>query len=201
MDLSVTGKFIKEQRKAKNLTQLELAEKLLVSEKTISKWECGNGFPDTALILPLCKELDITANELLSGEKLNSKTYVENAESNLIELKAQNEYKAKFLLNLEIVLGYISSVFLFSLVLVAAYANLDTWLRVLLIIVGFVHFLLGVCFCLLIEKDAGFYECKYCHHKHIPSFKSIFFASHIGRTRYLKCPNCSKKSWQKKVIK
>ena len=68
MDLKVIGEFIKQQRKAKGLTQVELAEKLLVSEKTISKWECGNGFPDTSLILPLCKELDISANELLSGK-------------------------------------------------------------------------------------------------------------------------------------
>ena len=70
MDLKETGLCIKEQRKNKNLTQAELAEKLNVSEKTVSKWECGNGFPDTSIMLPLCEVLEISANELLSGKKL-----------------------------------------------------------------------------------------------------------------------------------
>ena len=87
MDLKAIGNFIKAQRKEKGLTQAKLATKLLVSEKTISKWECGYGFPDTSLILPLCKELDITANELLSGKKLSSEEYQTEAEKNLINLK------------------------------------------------------------------------------------------------------------------
>ena len=70
MDLGIIGKFIQERRKAKKLTQVQLSEILEVSEKTISKWESGRGFPDTTLILPLCKVLDITANELLSGKLL-----------------------------------------------------------------------------------------------------------------------------------
>ena len=70
MDLSVTGKFISERRKEKGLTQVKLAEKLNVSEKTISKWECGKGFPDTTLILPLCEILENSANELLSAKLL-----------------------------------------------------------------------------------------------------------------------------------
>ena len=65
MNLQIIGRFIKEQRKIRGMTQAELAEKICVSEKTISKLECGNGFPDTSLMLPLCKELGITANELL----------------------------------------------------------------------------------------------------------------------------------------
>ena len=58
MDLKQIGCLIKEQRKAKGLTQSQLAQKLCVSEKTISKWECGGGFPDASLMLPLCKALD-----------------------------------------------------------------------------------------------------------------------------------------------
>ena len=81
MDLKQTGLFIREQRKAKKLTQVQLALKLNVSEKTISKWECGKGFPDTSLILPLCTELGISANELLSAKKLpTEKEYKETAE-------------------------------------------------------------------------------------------------------------------------
>jgi len=86
MDLKIIGKFIQEQRKSKNLTQVQLSQIIGVSEKTISKWECGNGFPDTTLILPLCKALDISANELLSGKRLETNNYKDHAEDNLITL-------------------------------------------------------------------------------------------------------------------
>ena len=201
MDLKVIGEFIKTQRKAKKLTQIKLAEKLLVSEKTISKWECGNGFPDTSLILPLCKELDISANELLSGKKLTSEEYQIQAENNLLTLKSQQEQSHKFLLTLESVLGYMSSITFIILIFVASFVNLPTWVRIILIVIGFIHIVIGIHFCLTIEKDAGYYECQHCHNKYIPTYKQVMFSMHHGRTRYMKCPKCQKKSWQKKVIK
>lgn len=75
MDLSKIGNFIAKSRKEKGLTQKELADKLNLSEKTISKLERGRGFPDINLILPLCKVLEIDVNELLTGEKLDNETY------------------------------------------------------------------------------------------------------------------------------
>ena len=201
MDLKIIGNFIKSQRKEKGLTQVELATKLSVSEKTISKWECGYGFPDTTLILPLCKELDITANELLSGKKLSSEEYQTEAEKNLITLKKQQEQDHKFLLTLEDVLGYVSSITFIILVFVASFANLSTWVRILLIVIGFIHIVVGIHFCLTIEKDAGYYECQHCHNKYIPTYKQILLSMHYGRTRYMKCPKCNKKTWQKKVLK
>lgn len=81
-----TGLFIKEMRKAKNLTQRELAEKLIISEKTVSKWETGNGLPEVSLMLPLCDLLGISVNELLSGEKLSNAEYVRKAEENMVSL-------------------------------------------------------------------------------------------------------------------
>ena len=79
MDLKETGCFIQQLRKEKGLTQSALALKLGVSEKTISKWECGNGFPDTTLMLPLCSELGISANELLTAKKIESeKEYIKS---------------------------------------------------------------------------------------------------------------------------
>ena len=201
MDLLVTGKFIKEQRKAKGLTQLQLAEKIGVSEKTISKWECGNGFHDTTLMLPLCSALGISANELLSGKILSTDEYMQQAENNLIKLKCEQEQSHKFLLTIENILGYMSSITFFILVFVASFVNLSTWVRICLIVVGFVHFFVGVHFCLMIEKDAGYYECQHCRHKHIPTYKQVLFSMHCGRTRYMKCPKCNKKSWQKKVTK
>ena len=200
MNLIETGQFIKNRRKEIGLTQQQLAEKLEVSEKTISKWECGNGFPDTSLVLPLCEVLKITANELLSAKVLGKDDYKQQAEQNLIELNQLHERNTKFLLTLEIVLGVISTSTLFTLVLMAGLFNLPTYARVLMIVGGFIVFLVGIHFCLLIEKDAGYYECKHCHHKHVPSYKQVCLAMHMGRTRYMRCPNCNKKSWQKKVI-
>ncbi|MBQ9485910.1 MAG: helix-turn-helix transcriptional regulator [Clostridia bacterium] len=73
MNLAAIGKFVKEKRKEKGLTQAQLAEKLSVSEKTVSKWECGKGLPDAEFMLPLCNELGISADELLSGRTIVEK--------------------------------------------------------------------------------------------------------------------------------
>ena len=201
MDLQIIGKFIKEQRKAKGLTQLQLSEKLNVSEKTISKWECGNGFPDTSLMLPLCKELDISANELLSGKKLTTNEYKQLAEDNLIKLTSEQERSYKFLLTVETVLGYMASITFMILIFVASFIDMATWLRIVLIAIGLIQFVVAIHFCLCIEKDAGYYECAHCYNKYIPTYKQVLFSMHYGRTRYMKCPKCNKKSWQKKVTK
>ena len=200
MDLSVTGKFIKEQRKAKGYTQIELAEKLNVSEKTISKWECGNGFPDTSLMLPLCKELGITANELLSGKLLSKDEYKEQAEQNLVKLKDSQEKSTKHLLSLEWVVGYASTINMLTMLFIGSYVEMANIWKVLLIIFGIINFIVGIVFALRIEREAGFYECACCHHKYIPSYKSVVFSMHFGRTRYMKCPKCGKRSWNKKTI-
>ncbi len=201
MNLIETGNFIKEQRKAQKLTQVQLAQKLSVSEKTISKWECGDGFPDTSLILPLCHALQISANELLSGKKLSKEEYQKNAEQNLLELKSQQERTTKFLLTLEMVVGYMSSICAMMFIFIASFCPLVTALRIVLICIAFIIFAVGIHFCLLIEKDAGYYECAHCHNKYIPTYKQVISSMHMGRTRYMKCPKCNKKSWQKKVVK
>lgn len=86
MDQIKIGKFIAEMRKEQNLTQQDLAEKLGISNKTISKWECGNGMPDYAVMESLCETLSININELLSGERLPSQEYSKKAEENMISL-------------------------------------------------------------------------------------------------------------------
>ena len=201
MDLSKTGKFIAERRKEKGLTQVKLAEKLNVSEKTISKWECGNGFPDTTLILPLCEILEISSNELLSAKLLpTEKEYKEKAEQNLIELKKSQQSANKKMLNYEILIGYFCSVVTLILIFAASYIEMSTALRIILIVIAFANFIVGISFCLFIEKDAGFYECKHCGNKHVPKLSQVIWSMHMGRTRYMKCPKCEKRSWQKKRI-
>lgn len=200
MDLKKTGEFIAELRKEKGLTQQALAEKIFVSEKTVSKWECGKGFPDTSLILPLCEVLGISANELLSGQKLSKEEYKQKAEEHIVELAKQNIQKDRLLLKLEWVLMLPTFIMFLVLTGIAAYANISETLRVVLIVVGLL-FIFPACFVSIkIEADAGYYECEKCGHRHVPTYGAVLRAHHIGRTRFMKCPNCGQKSWQKKKV-
>ncbi len=92
MDQKIIGKFIAEQRKEKSYSQKQLAELLGISDKTISKWECGNGLPEVSLMLPLCEILKINVNELLSGKRLSEDNYQSKAEENLASLVKEKEY-------------------------------------------------------------------------------------------------------------
>ena len=95
MDQIQIGKFIAESRKAKDLTQRQLADALSISDKTISKWECGKGLPEVSLMLPLCAALEITVNDLLSGEKVSEVDYQRKAEGNMMDLMKENEENRK----------------------------------------------------------------------------------------------------------
>ena len=99
------GKFIAECRKNSNLTQMQLAEKLNITDRAISKWENGKGMPDSSIMLDLCKELKISVNELLSGEMIDMKNYNKMAEENLFKLNESNEKKKKIILKSAIVIG------------------------------------------------------------------------------------------------
>ena len=90
MDQVKIGKFIAAMRKEQNLTQRQLAGLLQISDKTVSKWECGNGMPEVGTMLPLCETLHINVNELLTGERLDA-GYQEKAEENLVELVQEKE--------------------------------------------------------------------------------------------------------------
>lgn len=99
MDQIKIGKFIAEMRKEQNLTQIDLAEQLGISNKTISKWECGNGMPDYSVMESLCEILKINVNELLSGERLPSKDYNKKAEENMMSLIQESSEKGKWTRN------------------------------------------------------------------------------------------------------
>lgn len=200
MEQAKVGKFIAECRKNKNMTQAELAEKLNITDRAISKWETGKGMPDSSIMLELCNELDISVNELLSGEVIKMENYNQKAEENLLEMKKQKEETDREMLRLEIVIGYISTITFLILVFLASFAQMYSVIRILLIIGGSIVFTVGVINAIKIEQTAGYYECDKCHYKYIPTYKSVLFAMHHGRTRYMKCPKCNEKSWNKKVL-
>jgi Predicted transcription factor, homolog of eukaryotic MBF1 len=85
------GEFIAAQRKEKGMTQKQLGDALKISDKTVSKWECGKGLPDISIIMPLCELLNISVNELLSGEHLTEDSYPEKAEENMMQLIQETE--------------------------------------------------------------------------------------------------------------
>ena len=194
------GKFIAERRKKNNLTQMQLAEKLNITDRAISKWENGKAMPDSSIMLELCAELKISVNELLSGEVLEMNSYNEKMEQNLIDMVRQKEASDKRLLKMEIVIGVLISIVFFTLIFIASFVEMGDWLRITLIITGFIPFIIMIPFAIRIEQTAGYYECQKCHHKYIPTFSSVLWAMHINRTRYMKCPKCNQRSWQKKVI-
>ena len=204
MDYNKIGGFITNERKALNLTQAKLAEKLYVSEKTISKWETGKGIPDTNSLPKLCEIFNVTLNDLLNGERLKNNNYQHKAEEQLLELQKEKELSDKRLLISEIILGSVITIFFISILMLSLYAiyELEIYaLPIIMIVVSTIILLVCLYFCLYIEQKAGYYLCKKCNHKHVPTFKQVLLSMHMGRTRFMKCPHCNKKSWQKKIIK
>lgn len=199
MDQIKIGKFIVKCRKEKNLTQMQLAEKLNITDRAISKWETGKGMPDSSIMLELCNELGISVNELLSGELIEMKDYDKKAEENLLEMAKKEEIINKKMMMYEWVIGLMSSFTFITLIFVNSFAVENIISRIILFIVAFIILIVGISFALKIETEVGYYECSKCHYKYIPKYSSVYFAMHVGRTRYLKCPKCDYKSWHKKV--
>ena len=201
MDQVKIGRFIAERRKAVHLTQMQLAEKLNITDRAVSKWETGKSMPDVALMPQLCGLLGITINDLFNGEVIVMENYREKSEMLLMELARQKETADKKLLSLEIIIGIFSTIILIGAVLAASYLAIPGWLRILLIIAGAIPAVIGFGYCIKIEQTAGYYECAECGHCYVPDLKSVLWSPHMGRTRRMKCPECGKVSWQKKVLK
>ena len=199
MDQVKTGQFIKAIRKEKSLTQREVAERLNISEKTVSKWETGNGLPEVSLMLPLCELLEISVNELLSGERLDEKRYFEKAEQNIMSLM-EEKAEAKKKLIIAVIVGVITLLAGLTIVFLADLLEMKTWLRVLLNVIAFVVIGTGIGLACVLERDAGVYECKHCGERFVPTMKAYLFAPHTPMTRQLKCPKCGKKSFCKKRL-
>lgn len=148
-----------------------------------------------------CEILGITINDLFSGEVVDMKNNEKKLEENLLEMTKLKENKDKELLRLEVVIGYTASITFLIIMFVASYIEMPNWLRVVLIVSALISFIISMCYAIRIEQVAGYYECSKCHHKYVPTYKSVNLAMHMGRTRKMKCPKCGKKSWQKKVLK
>ena len=200
MDQIKIGRFIAVRRKRANLTQLQLADRLGITDKAVSKWERGITMPDTSIMLELCDVLSIIFNDLLCGEVVTMDNYNKELENNLLEMIKLKEQADKRLLSVEVFIGITATVVLFALVLLASFVQMSNGLRISLMVLGFILFFAGCFYALRIEQVAGYYACKECGHRYVPTYKAVNLAAHIGRTRYMRCPQCGKKSWQKKVL-
>ena len=193
MDQQKIGQFIAEMRKEQGLTQRALAEKLLITDKTVSKWECGKGMPDVSLMMPLCQILKISVNELLTGRRLQSSEYQRNAEKNLMKLINEREH-AKRSLWLGIVA--VVSTFLagFTLIMVSGYLEMEDWQRIVLVVIAFIAIVAGITVAVVLEVHSGAFECAKCGKRFMPKMGAYIAGVHTATRRFLKCPHCGKKS-------
>ena len=200
MDQVKIGKFISERRKNAELTQMQLAEMLGITDRAVSKWETGRALPDSSIMLELCTILKITVNDLLSGEVIKVDNYNKETEKQLLDMVKEKEESDRRLLKMEIVMGIATIIpFLAACLFVSIYP-LKEWVCAVIVLASLAPFLIAAPFMMRIEQKAGYYECKKCGHRHVPKYATIFFAMHVNRTRYMRCPKCRKYSWQKKVV-
>ena len=201
MDQIAIGKFIASERKRKGYTQRQLADILQISDKTISKWERGNGFPEVSLLLPLCNELDITVNELLCGERVSEEDYQKKAEENMVSMiKEREENKKKVILTT--ITGLIATVAFITLILVVCVYTevMALSVKIVLICIACGIFVPGLIVAMEGDRTVGYYKCKACGELFIPTFGEYTLGMHIFTTRYLRCPKCGKATWCKKVL-
>ncbi len=200
MDQIKIGRFIAERRKIVSLTQMQLAEKLGITDKAISKWERGVAMPDTSIMLKLCDILGINVNELLCGEKFDMENDKKN-EQILLDMAKELEKKNKTVwTSMWIIMG-ISLIGLLGGLAVAAFLIPEGILQLLIILGICVLFLIPCFYAVKLEVSVGSYKCKNCGYEIVPTYMQALNSMHMGTTRYLKCPECGKRTWCKKVLK
>ncbi len=194
------GQFIAERRKIQGLTQAALAERLGITDRAVSKWERGRGLPDPSIMLDLCSELDINVNELLNGERISMENYDKKAEELMLQMAEKEKRYAKNLMTAMWVIMTVSILFLLAVCALAAFLLPEGPLQ-LAIILGATLIVLAASFLgLKLEIEAGYYKCKNCGHRFVPTYTQALNAMHMSTTRYLRCPECHKRTWCKKVL-
>ena len=200
MDQIKIGRFIAECRKKAGLTQVQLAEKLGITDKAVSKWERGITMPDSSIMLELCDILGINVNELLSGERIIMENNNQKNEQLLLDMAKELEQKNKTVWRAMWVIMTVCIIALFAGLFIAAYLIPEGVWQLVTIIGLCVVFLIPCFYALKLEVSVGAYKCKNCGHEIVPTYTQALNAMHFGTTRYLKCPECQKRTWCKKVI-
>ena len=201
MDQVKIGKFIAERRRSVGLTQAQLAEKLDITDRAISKWETGRTMPDSSLMLELCDILEITVNDLLSGEEISMENNNQKNEQLLLDMAKELEQKNKTIWTSMWAIMIVSIIGLLGGLAVAALLIPEGVWQLVTMLGLCVVFLIPCFYALKLEVSVGAYKCKNCGHEIVPTYTEALNAMHMGTTRYLKCSNCGKRTWCKKVWK
>ena len=201
MDQLKIGKFIAECRKQKDLTQMQLAEKLGITDKAVSKWERGGAMPDASIMLELCDILGISVNELLSGEKINMENSNQKNEQLLLDMAKELENKNKTIWSSMWAIMIVSMTALFAGIFIAAFLIPEGVWQLVTILGICIVFLIPCFYALKLEVSVGAYKCNNCGYEIVPTYKEVMMAMHRGFTRHLMCPKCNKRTWCKKVLK
>ncbi|MBR4941495.1 MAG: helix-turn-helix transcriptional regulator, partial [Clostridia bacterium] len=193
--------FIAGNRKKVGLTQMQLAEKLCITDKAVSKWERGMAMPDTSIMLELCDILGISVNELLSGERIHTDNSDQKNEQLLLDMAKELEEKNKTVWTSMWVIMGVSFLFFLGGIGVSVFL-IPEGVWQLVTILGIVAVFMIPCFyALKLEVSVGVYKCKVCGTEIVPTYSEALNAAHMGTTRHLKCPKCNKRTWCKKVLK
>ena len=201
MDQIKIGKFISECRKKENLTQAQLAERLNITDRAVSKWENGKAMPDSSIMLDLCSFLNISVNELLRGEKINMENNNKQNEELLLSLAKELERKNKTIWKSMWAIMTVSIIALLAGLTITAFVIPEGVWQLVTILGLCVVFLIPCFYALKLEVSVGAYKCKNCGHEIVPTYSQALNAMHMGTTRFLKCPKCGKRTWCKKVLK
>ena len=201
MDQIKIGRFIAECRKKAKLKQMQLAEKLNVTDRAVSKWETGKSMPDSSIILELCDVLGISANELLSGEEISMENDHQKNEQLLLDMAKELERKNKTIWTSMWTIMTVSITALIAGLFIAAFLIPEGVWQLVTILGICIVFLIPCFYALKLEVSVGAYKCKNCGHEIVPTYSQALNAMHMGTTRYLKCPKCNKRTWCKKVLK
>ena len=201
MDQIKIGKFIAECRKKKNLTQAQLAEKLDITDRAISKWETGKAMPDSDIMLDLCDILGIKVNELLCVEMIEIEHKDEQLNELIFQMAKNEERYHKRLLHSAYVIIATSLTALICLMSLISLLIPECGFQEFLIIVSVILFIIPCMIALKFKAETGYYECKNCQHMFVPNYKEIAVLMQTPTRRLLKCTKCGKWTWCKKLTK
>ena len=201
MDQIKIGKFIAECRKKQNLTQAQLAEKLDITDRAISKWETGKAMPDSDIMLDLCDILGIKVNELLCGEMIEIEHKDEQLNELIFQMAKNEERYHKRLLHSAYVIIATSLTALICLMSLISLLIPECGFQEFLIIVSVILFIIPCMIALKFKVETGYYECKNCQHMFVPNYKEIALLMQTLSRRLLKCPECGKWTWCMKILK
>ena len=201
MDQIKIGKFIAECRKKKNLTQAQLAEKLNITDKAISKWETGKAMPDSEIMLELCEILEINVNELFCGEEIDIEHKNEQLNELIFQMAKNEERYHKRLRHSAYVIIATSLAALICLITLISLLIPECGFQYFLIAVSVILFIIPCIIALKFKVETGYYECKNCQHMFVPNYKEIAVLMQTPTRRLLKCSKCGKWTWCKKLNK